>query len=291
MSNNHPNNGRSATDPAGRSADQIQHEIDRTRSDMEQTLTAIQRKLSPEFITDEVVSYLRNGGATEFLHNFNESVKRNPMPVTLMGIGLAWLMMSGRQGSYAPHNASESHMGDRLRGAAGALGGMARAGRERVSDAALGVRERAAHVGSSVRSQAAHLRERGAEMGGRARGGAGQLGGSAREGAYRARSNMAGMGEMMREQPLLLGALGVALGAALGSMLPPTRQEDEWMGDTRDRFARQARDQMNEGLERGRRVAEAAGDAAQEEARRQSSDAGRQGQPPKPPAGQPAPRL
>lgn len=41
---------------------------------------------------------------------------------------------------------------------------------------------------------------------------------------------------MLEEQPLAVGALGVALGAALGGLLPRTRQEDEFMGDTRDQL-------------------------------------------------------
>jgi hypothetical protein len=41
--------------------------------------------------------------------------------------------------------------------------------------------------------------------------------------------------DLLQDQPLVVGALGVALAAALGAMLPGTRQEDRLMGNTSDK--------------------------------------------------------
>src|SRR5690606_25868749 len=43
-----------------------------------------------------------------------------------------------------------------------------------------------------------------------------------------------GFTHMLEQQPLALGALGIALGALIGGALPPTRQEDKLLGKTRD---------------------------------------------------------
>ena len=39
----------------------------------------------------------------------------------------------------------------------------------------------------------------------------------------------------MHEQPLLLGALGLAAGALIGALLPTTEAEDRLLGDARDK--------------------------------------------------------
>jgi hypothetical protein len=68
------------------------------------------------------------------------------------------------------------------------------------------------------------------------------------------------------EQPLILGLLGFALGAAFGAGMPPTRQEDALMGEMRDEYVQRAREAGEELLEQGKRVATAAGEAVTEQA-------------------------
>jgi len=269
MNNEMNSSGRyssASMNPAGRSPGEIEQDIRQTRSAMDNTLDAIQQRLSPGHLTDEVIRYLRHGGGTEFMENLNESVKRNPVPMALMGISLAWLMMSGREGRYAPDRAESSHLGERLSGMASRLGSAASAGRERLSGARESISRagssmggRAEHAGSSVREQASHLREQASHLRSSARGQAGRLGDRARYGAQRARG---GFDTMLREQPLLLGALGIAVGAALGSMMPPTRKEDELMGEASDRITQEAKQQARLQLRKGKRVAQAAGEAA-----------------------------
>jgi hypothetical protein len=58
-----------------------------------------------------------------------------------------------------------------------------------------------------------------------------------------------GISWLMREQPLVLGAIGVALGAAIGALIPGTEAEDRLMGETRDRVADQAHAAAQKGYE------------------------------------------
>lgn len=59
-------------------------------------------------------------------------------------------------------------------------------------------------------------------------------------------------------QPLVAGALAVAIGAAIGGALPRTRKEDEWMGEHSDTLMREAERIFEEEREKAAAVASAA---------------------------------
>ena len=80
-----------------RKPDQILAEIDRTRGEMDRTLSEIEHRLTPGQLVDQGIDYLRHSGANEFVQNLGGTAKQNPMPLALVGIGLAWLMALGRQ--------------------------------------------------------------------------------------------------------------------------------------------------------------------------------------------------
>jgi Protein of unknown function (DUF3618) len=85
---------REDADPGSKSAEEVQSEVRQSRAEVEDTLDAIQDRLSPSQVFDQVVAYLRGGGGNEFLRNFGATVRDNPVPVALLGTGLAWLMLS-----------------------------------------------------------------------------------------------------------------------------------------------------------------------------------------------------
>lgn len=51
-----------------------------------------------------------------------------------------------------------------------------------------------------------------------------------------------GFKSLFDEQPLLIGALGIAIGAAIGAALPPTEQENRLMGEVRDKTLSQLKE-------------------------------------------------
>jgi hypothetical protein len=86
---------------------------------------------------------------------------------------------------------------------------------------------------------------------------------------------------LLHEQPLALGAIGLALGVVLAGAAPRTRQEDELMGDASDRLETDLRDAGREQLDKARRAASAAKDAAEDSLYHDGLDAdGRIGNPP-----------
>ena len=90
----------------------------------------------------------------------------------------------------------------------------------------------------------------------------------ARAGYYGRRARH-GILRTFEEQPLVLGAIGLAIGAALGAALPPSETEDRLMGEARDDALRRAAKVGREQAEKARATATAVASAAREEAAKQ----------------------
>jgi len=77
-------------------------EIERTRSDMSETVDAIQGRLSPENLKEQAKDRVREatlGKAQGAGSTIVETIRANPLPAALTGIGLSWLFVSGRRRS------------------------------------------------------------------------------------------------------------------------------------------------------------------------------------------------
>ncbi len=88
------------TDPA-----QIERELGETRSRLGGHLDALQNRLSPGQLLDDVMAQLRSNGGAEFGRNLLDSVRANPLPAALTGVGLAWMMASNGRNTGTVANA------------------------------------------------------------------------------------------------------------------------------------------------------------------------------------------
>jgi ElaB/YqjD/DUF883 family membrane-anchored ribosome-binding protein len=281
----------SGTDPGSKSAAEIEREVDRSRSEVEQTLDAIQDRLSPGQLIDQAVTYLRDGGGGEFTRNLGDSIKQNPMPLALVALGVGWMMFSSQRSS---HNGGRwqstdwdddaDNVGERYIGSTyghGLAEDPTYLGSASDAGSGGGLGDRLAETSQAARDKLGAVGDKAGELGDRAR----DLGSRAREGIEHARSGMADRAHEAREraryhgrraqqnllrtlneQPLVLGAIGLAVGAALGAALPPTETEDRLMGETRDAALRRAKEVGGEQVQKARVAAEAVVDAAREEA-------------------------
>ncbi|MBP0617812.1 DUF3618 domain-containing protein [Jiella mangrovi] len=85
--------------------------------------------------------------------------------------------------------------------------------------------------------------------------------------AYRAGSRaQRNLADLVHDEPLVFGAVALAIGAAVGAMLPATRTEDEWMGETRDHLRDEAYERGRNTLQKAEAVASRAYEAASDEA-------------------------
>jgi hypothetical protein len=75
--------------------------------------------------------------------------------------------------------------------------------------------------------------------------------------------------DMFEREPLVLAALGLTLGTAIGAMLPHTRLEDEALGKYGGKLRDAGEDLYEKGMEEAKEVAAEAYDAVKEEADRQ----------------------
>jgi ElaB/YqjD/DUF883 family membrane-anchored ribosome-binding protein len=238
-----------------RKPQEILAEIDRTRSDMDSTLTAIEQRLTPGQLVDQGLDYLRHSGASDFAANLGNSVRDNPLPVSLVGIGLAWLMAAGKSGSgRAATGPSTGQLGERGRNAA-----------QGAKEAIGSVKDQVSGTLDSARAGLQSARQRAGDLTQGARDAAAQIGDTARQQAQRAKN---GIDYLVREQPLALGAIGLAIGALVAASAPRTQKEDELLGEASDRLADRAKDMGKEQLQK---VQDAASEAAGSTPRESSS--------------------
>jgi len=90
-----------------KSSAEIQREIDDDRRRIGDRLDAIQERMSPGQLLDEVIAYAKSSGGAEYASNLGKALKSNPVPVALMGVSLAWLM--AKQGPQSVSEPTPSH--------------------------------------------------------------------------------------------------------------------------------------------------------------------------------------
>jgi gas vesicle protein len=126
---------------------------------------------------------------------------------------------------------------DAVSGAADAVSGAAENVRDTVKEWGQGMGEKASEIGSGIREQVGELRHDARWQAEQFRDQAG----------YRVR-------QASSDNPLMTGAIAFAIGAAAGLLLPPTRKENEWMGDARERFMSSAREAADKAVHRAEEI-------------------------------------
>ncbi|MGV3591865.1 MAG: DUF3618 domain-containing protein [Gammaproteobacteria bacterium] len=273
---------------AGKDPDRLEREIDEQRREINETLRALEEKFSSRELASQFAHYF-TGPGRDWIDNLGSSVKSNPVPTLLTAVGLTWLMMSDRRrSSYSPYRVQRTYntgyraeyageygpgygeeQEGRLHGMMeGAMEGAAesahnlhdsaqsvyqRAGetaeefRERVAAAGASLHDKAAHARESLHDKAAHAREalhdRREAWHSRAH--------HARDGLHHSADNLRdNFTRIAHEQPLALGAIGIALGAIIGAALPRTEHENRVLGRASERIKEKGREMAQSGYEK-----------------------------------------
>ncbi|MDB5397174.1 MAG: hypothetical protein JWM91_4680 [Rhodospirillales bacterium] len=278
--------------------DRIEHELARTRARMDSRLSDLQDRLSPGQVLDDVMSYFRGSEGADFARNLMTSVKNNPLPAALTGIGLAWLMSSNAHpNAAAPAAGSESGTsasGDfaiRMRNAEQAVvrisGESDEAYRERADDArgkVLGIQRQAqdtpdsfanrikdamAAATQSVTETVHDLRDQASTATARLSDTANYATNQVAQGAQAVQRMTGTFVAVITENPIALGAIGLGVGALLGALVPQSEKEEVALGGLAGEARKTVSGLAQEAVDRGGRVAQRALDAGRESAREQ----------------------
>ncbi|MBK8902575.1 MAG: DUF3618 domain-containing protein [Anaerolineaceae bacterium] len=299
--------GSSSNDP-----DQIRSEIEQTRARLGRTIDEIQERLSPERLKQQTKETIREAtiGKVEEMTNRAEyevkswrskivrTVKENPVPAALIGVGLGWLIMADSDDhngyddyryrqyaggtTYYPASTRYTDTGETHRGTRE----LVHEGRERVSETVENVKERASEVAQNVQEAAHNVQERVSEA-------ADSVWHTAEETRHHAQETAVDLRlraqqgvrqtkrtfwATMNENPLAVGATAMAVGALVGLALPSTPTEDRLMGERRDELVHEVKDRAQETVkettEKVKAVAAEAKDAAVETAKEEADKRG-----------------
>lgn len=233
--------------------EEIERDIELTRSRMSRDIDELGDRLSPENLKEGAKSAIKSA-AQGAVSNVGQSARRtgsrlvevireNPLPVIAVGAGVTWLLTK---------RSNEDMSGDRM--AKYAYTGPDRRGweegsgiRSRLGDAVTGVKEKVSDAASGIS-------ERASELAGGTQERLGEFGGQARRQSQRVKTNIQQASE---ENPLIVAVGAAIAGLALGLLLPGTERENELMGSKRDQL-------MERAGQTAERVKEAAVEAGRE---------------------------
>jgi ElaB/YqjD/DUF883 family membrane-anchored ribosome-binding protein len=242
-----------------KSPEDIEREIEQTRSRLSRDIDELGNKLSPSNLKEEAKTAIKDA-AQGAVSNVGEQARRtssrlvevireNPLPVIAVGAGVTWLLtqrsrsdVSGdRMAKYA-YTGPERRQGRHWQSGSGGTG--------RIGTSVSGVKESVSEAASDVAERAGELKERVGER-------IGEIGGQARWQTQRVKTNLEHAAE---ENPLALAIGATVVGLALGLLLPGTQREDEMMGSARDQLV----DRAEETIERTKDAAVEAGQQVKE---------------------------
>ncbi len=307
---------------------ELEERANEKRSEINRTLSQIEEHFSPSQMIEQAMGLFKGNGG-EMANNLGRTVRDNPVPMILTGVGLAWMAMSQNSsrsrgpergydddyaryrsgyGRYADNGYRDTRVGefrdsdvyrqpgssysavsegfrpgedidsgetrypgDRMHADSGqysdedeqSLIDKAKEAGNEALESLADVKDEAEY---RYRQEAARARHAAQDWRDRADGQMQDFRGSMRSSADDA-------SRFMREQPLVVGAAGIALGALIGALLPPTRVEDRLAGQRSDAITDDVEQVAGEKLTQGASAAREHLEKTAEDVRETASDA------------------
>lgn len=219
------------------SAQDAEREVEASRARLDETVDALKEKLTPGQVFDEMSRSFAGSSGGELFSNLGSQIRTNPLPLALIGAGVALLAMKSPATSWS---GDPTRIADET-GQSGLADGLAHAasiGKDKVQDAA----ERVGDVTSALAGKVGHALGQAGEG---ARSGAGAAADTLSQYGHKASS---GFQDLLQREPLIVAAFGLAVGAAIGAALPPSALEDKVLGSVRDGVVERGQDIAAEGM-------------------------------------------
>ncbi|MDZ4370610.1 MAG: DUF3618 domain-containing protein [Phenylobacterium sp.] len=237
----------------------VEREVEDARGRLDRTVEALKDKMQPQELFDEATKMMSQT-SDKVLTTAVEQLRENPIPIALIGLGVAWLALGrtsrrpayadGYYPTYEGYDAGDpDSISHRVKATAEAAKSKLSKSAEKAK-AKLGDAQHMAEDGlAEARRKAsdyAHVAQEKAEAYGR---------------VAKARFD-----DTLDHEPLVIGAIGIAVGAAIGASLPATATERRYIGPARTKAAERAKGSLDE----VRHVAERAYTQVKEELHRQT---------------------
>ncbi|HEU5019791.1 MAG TPA: hypothetical protein VFT69_17680 [Pseudolabrys sp.] len=318
-------------------SEQLEHRAELTRAKIVDSLSELRDRLTPGHVVDQALDYARDRRVGEFFRNAGREVVNNPMPVLLVGAGVAWLAFaanrrpngyprsrftaSAARTSREASRSAQDFTNSAARGTSDMADSAARTARaaadsvsswaDRAGDTASGAWQSARETGSAVAERASAAASRAGSAGSSMMRRAGAAGSSVAHGVGSAASAVAGAAssaydstaygarrtasvigrsagavansaahagrgaaDLVKEEPLVLAGIGLAVGAAIGAMLPMSETENRYMGARSDALKRDAAEKAEHTWEKTKDVAQTATEKAWGEVKNAAQEEG-----------------
>lgn len=241
---------------------ELELEVEAARGRIDRTVEALRDKMQPKELFDEATRMMSET-SNKVLTTAVDQLRENPIPIALIGLGMAWLAISQTRrahsaypaGYYPTHEGYDEH--ETLRSKVKAKADAAKA---RLAETAEQAKQRLASAQSHAGEGLAGARGKASEYAHAAQAKAGEYG----------RYAKARFDETLDQEPLVIGAIGLAVGAAIGAALPASPVERRYFGPARAKAAESAK----QSLDQVKDVAQRAYGQVKDELHRQTGPAG-----------------
>ncbi|WLH97702.1 DUF3618 domain-containing protein [Pseudomonas hefeiensis] len=224
------------TTESQKSPETIEREIDEQRAHISHIVDALGSKFTPGQMLDQALTLVKGNGS-QFFGNLGTTVRNNPVPTVLTTVGLGWLMLGQnhppRVGYRVGPDQDASGWSEGLAGGLDSAKEHLHSTTDSLRDGFHHLKDKASHLADGLGASASHARSKAHETGERMAHGSQDLGDQ--------------FSRLLKEQPLMMAAAGIALGAMLGAALPSTATEQRVMGKTSADLADKARQAAREG--------------------------------------------
>jgi ElaB/YqjD/DUF883 family membrane-anchored ribosome-binding protein len=228
----------------------LREDIESTRARLGDTLEELGTRFNPDRLKQEAKDTIHDATIGRVQHMARDTMQRandagrqvtdlireNPIPAAMIGVGIGWLAWSAgrRDGSGQPRYTRPDirrpyYEGDEQTYLPDV------ADESKIQSVAHTVTARAGDIASNVTERASDVAE--------------TVGDAARAQRVRVR-------DAFQEQPLVMGAIALAMGLAAGFLVPSTQVEGEMLGDKREALMDRARDVLEEKKDQAQHVAE-----------------------------------
>ncbi len=266
----------------------IKAQIEETRSNMGETIDAIQDRLSFSNISEQVseqvnsaietvkdnvydatfgkaVNFMKNAGNEVTHSSIVSAAKENPLPFLLIGLGaglLAYNSFGAKKNRSFDREIGDKSFDRHLDGnrvahsdSAASNRSLVASAQEKVSGVKDSVSNAAATAYEGVANAASSTYTGAGDIANRAYDKAGEFGSKAQE-TY---------SQYLDEKPWAIGAVALVAGAAVGLAIPSTRYEGELMGEARVNLMSKAQNAASDLVDNAKQIASDAGSTIKEE--------------------------